>query len=239
MSPKIVLASHHKTGSVFLRKVFEEFAKHVNMSFCFFDKGDKGPKKLDLLRYDIILLRHANIKQIEQIIDLNAKVKVAHAIRNPRAMLISSTLYHKDSTEKWLHVPRPSFQGKTFQEKINTLSIKDALLFQLEHSKNIKDMLELKRYLSKNTSIKSDCFRLEDLSHDKSLLTYQKLLSFLDFEGFDLLKGIEICANNSLWYKKRAHSRTGASEELIPEFDLDVEKKFQKIFSDADKIIAK
>ena len=31
----------------------------------------------------------------EQIIDLNAKVKVAHAIRNPRAMLISSTFIIK------------------------------------------------------------------------------------------------------------------------------------------------
>ena len=100
-------------------------------------------------------------------------------------------------------------------------------------------LLELKNYLSKNANIKSDCFRLEDLSHDKSLLTYQKLLSFLKFEGFDLLKGLEICSNNSLWYKKRAHSRTGASEELIPEFDLDVEKKFEEIFPDVDKIIAK
>ena len=58
----------------------------------------------------------------------------------------------------------------------------------------------------------------------------------MGFDGLDLLKGIEIMAKNSLWLNKNLpHQTLGATTKLIPEFDKDVDKEFEKNIQKSQK----
>ena len=151
-------------------------------------------------------------------------------------MLCSSVLYHKTSDEKWLHVPKKQFEMKTYNEIINSLTIKEALIFELERNSNINEMIEVDEYFRNNPDIPCLTVKLEDLSHDKSLRTYHETLTYMGFDGLDLLKGIEIMAKNSLWLNKDLpHQTLGATTKLIQEFDKDVDKEFEKNIQKSQK----
>ena len=92
-------------------------------------------------------------------------------------MLISSTLYHKKSSENWLVKPNPKYNMKSYQEFLNSKNLKDALLIELQRSGNIRQMIQLEKYFKDKLIHNGISIKLEDLSHDATLKTYFDFLS--------------------------------------------------------------
>ena len=229
---KVVIACHHKSGTVLSRRIFSKISKHLDTGFNSWGKNEKLFKKFSRVGFNV--LTHSSISQLEKLSKLDSELKFVHLIRNPKAMLCSTALYHKTSDEKWLHLPKKQFDGKTYSEIINGLSIKEALKFELERNSNITEMIEVDEFLKANSEIDSYTVKLEDMSHDKTLKTYLELLLYLGFDGFDLLKAMDIMSKNSLWHKKNvSHQTLGATNKLIPEFDKEIDKEFEKKYQKA------
>lgn len=51
----------------------------------------------------------------------------SHMIRDPRDIAVSAYHYHLWTEEKWVHVPREEYSGRTYQEYLNSLDRSDGL----------------------------------------------------------------------------------------------------------------
>ena len=120
--PKIVIATHHKALTVYLRNVFRSFAILNNRSYSF----GAGPK----VDYDadVIFDNHSQL-------DFGMLPEPhfgLHVRRDPRDILVSASFYHQKSKEKWLQEPLDALDGKSYQEHINSLpDFESVLLFEM------------------------------------------------------------------------------------------------------------
>ena len=105
MKQNIVVATHHKTGTVWMSTVFRAIARRLGANYVDF-WGHYG--RLDrvlttpfiLLNHNSIFSRHANQLRRDD-------VRILHLIRDPRDVLISAMHYHKKADEPWLHEKVP------------------------------------------------------------------------------------------------------------------------------------
>jgi hypothetical protein len=153
----ILIGTHHKTGTVWMRDLFSKIAELLEVPFL--RLGPHEEVDLARLRRDhrlIILFQdHASFASLP----LLAADRGAHVIRDPRDVLISSANYHSWSHEAWLHEARKSLRGRTYQQSISELDFHDSIRFEMQRSGGlcIGEMLSLDR---------GDLFadvRLEDL----------------------------------------------------------------------------
>ena len=190
----IILATHHKSGTVLCRRVFGEYgiSKVLKRKFHIIKANQTEFPKLEL--GDIVHLTHASIDQISKIKELVTNVKIVHFVRQPRHMLCSSLQYAKTSNEKWLHIIRKEYGEKTLQEFLCSLSNKEGLIYLINNrSPNVRNMMEIQ--------IKCNPYfvKLEELSWDTSLRVYYDLLRFLNIEGEELLAGLRLFCKHALW----------------------------------------
>jgi hypothetical protein len=218
----IVLATHHKSGTVLCRRVFggNGISKILKREFHIIKANQMEFPQLKL--GDFVHLTHASMDQILKIKELVTDVKIIHFVRQPRHMLCSSLQYAKKSSEKWLHIKRKEHSGKTLQEFLCSLSNKEGLIYLINNrSPNLRNMMEIQ--------IKCNPYfvKLEELSWDTSLRVYYDLLRFLNIEGDELLMGLRIFCKHALWNTGISEHSTGGVQKLLPSyFDLDVENEF-------------
>ena len=221
-----IVATHHKTGTSYTEKVFAEISNLLAKRLITF-----GPTNFDsnkIKKNDIILFSHGKYHEIEEINKKFSEIKIIHFIRDPVKLICSATSYHLSGKEDWLHDKSSKFDGQTYFEKINSLTFKNALKFEMENASywNIKAMLELEK--------KIDTFpvNLADISHDKSLKTYFNLFSYLGLNGQELFDSIGISIKHALWNLKElpSHSTSGVSEDIPVEFDNELNLELKKMF---------
>lgn len=124
-SPTILVGTHHKVLTVFMRNVFNGFAKITNRSISF-GSGDT----LDYSA-DIILDSHTNFDFSR----ISSEYVGLHIRRNPRDLVVSASFYHKISDEPWLHIPQDKYGKKTYQQHINAMgSMEEIFLFELDNA---------------------------------------------------------------------------------------------------------
>ena len=94
MERRIIVCTHHKTGTVLMRHFCETVSRISRISFLNSERDHipaDGPV--------IVLAKHSNLSTKE----LEDFTHGVHLSRNPRELLISSYLYHLRSNEDWLH----------------------------------------------------------------------------------------------------------------------------------------
>jgi hypothetical protein len=178
MKYNVVVATHHKTGTVWMDGVFKTIADDVGAQYVDF-RSEYGrlEQKLQepfvLFNYDSDFRDYAHILERED-------VRVLHLIRDPRDVLISAMHYHKKSTESWLHTPVPGYNNVTYQRRLKALPTKlEQYVFEMEHSTagTLRGMLGWQYG-------RANCFeaRYESLRQDADLSYWTRIADFLGFD---------------------------------------------------------
>jgi hypothetical protein len=178
MKYNAVVATHHKTGTVWMDGVFKTIADDVGAQYVDF-RSEYGrlEQKLQepfvLFNYDSDFRDYAHILERED-------VRVLHLIRDPRDVLISAMHYHKKSTESWLHTPVPGYNNVTYQRRLKALPTKlEQYVFEMEHSTagTLRGMLGWQYG-------RANCFeaRYESLRRDTDLSYWTRIADFLGFD---------------------------------------------------------
>jgi len=178
MKFNVVVATHHKTGTVWMSAVFSAIAKELGASYIDFwsHYGRLDP----LLRTPFILFNYDSTFRQHSGVLARDDVRILHLIRDPRDVLISAMHYHKTADEAWLHKTVPGCNDIPYQRKLNSFATPfEQYLFELENasSSTIEDMLDW-RY------DRANCLeiRYEDLRLDRSMVLWSQILTFAQWK---------------------------------------------------------
>jgi len=102
----IIICTHHKAGSAFNVKLFENISQEFNKSLWtkFYDPVHPTGE------WEICLHQHSRVLEILP----GMNFKGWHCIRNPKALIFSAALYHEKCNEPWVDVPLYGFSSNTF-----------------------------------------------------------------------------------------------------------------------------
>ena len=133
MKHNIVVATHHKTGTVWMSTVFKAIANDIDAEYV--DFWSRDGQVADALKAPFILFNyHSDFRGHSDILS-REDVRILHLIRDPRDVLISAMHYHKKSNETWLHEPVPGYDDVTYQRRLNALATRfEQYVFEMEHS---------------------------------------------------------------------------------------------------------
>src|SRR4051794_29132107 len=103
MKYNLVVATHHKTGTVWMDGVFKTIASDLGAQYA---NVQSARGQLDDLDHGPFILFSCNsdFGDLASLLD-RGNVRVLHLIRDPRDVVISAMHYHKASRESWLHEP--------------------------------------------------------------------------------------------------------------------------------------
>jgi len=150
----MVIATHHKVGTVLMSQVFKRTAALLGWSseVVFGHRLARAPVA------DVTLFGHGTPQQLPE----DSGLRAIHLVRDPREVLISGYLYHLHTGEQWcVEVPPSippdsvvfplvpycqedrnrawkveylaSLRGRSYQENLRSLDTTSGLLFELEH----------------------------------------------------------------------------------------------------------
>ena len=224
LSNKILIGTHHKTGSVWLSSIFQNICHYHSLTF-YAGKQDSLPAQ-----FDVFFQNHS----VFDLDSIGVPFRGIHIIRDPRDVIISGCFYHQKSEEEWLHRPRKDLQGFTYQQKINSYrSIDDQILFEMENvgRETIFNMLNWDYTRSSFYELK-----YEDLIEDIDLILFHKIFSFLGFPGSVIPNLLAIAYNKSLFsglHSKSVHIRSGKTNQWKEYFKPNHKDRFLGLFGDA------
>ncbi|MDT9339973.1 sulfotransferase domain-containing protein [Trichodesmium erythraeum 21-75] len=223
LNNKVLIGTHHKTGSVWMRKIFFRIAKQLDLIFY---AGSQD--SLSKNNFDIFFQDHSRFK-----LDLLPAYRGLHLIRDPRDIIISGCFYHQKAEEKWLHSKKKKFGGLTYQEKINSYSsIDEQIFFEMENTAaiTINDIREWDYNNSNFLEIK-----YENLIEDNNLALFYQIFAFLGFPEKLIPSLLEIAHKNSIFsgqVKKSIHVRSGKKNQWEEFFKEQHKKRFLELFGD-------
>ncbi len=226
MKCNVVVATHHKTGTVWMDGVFKAIADDVGAQYVDFrseygrlDKVLREP--FILFNYDSDFRDHAHILDRED-------VRILHLIRDPRDVLISAMHYHKKSAESWLHTPVPGYNNVTYQRRLREMPTKLAqYVFEMEHSTagTLRGMTDWQYG-------RANCFeaRYEALRQDTDLAYWTRIADFLGFDDDERQSCRRHFWQNSLFgglsRLGNKHVRSGDIAQWKREFNRDLAYAF-------------
>jgi len=222
---KILIGTHHKTGTVWLQSIFEEICRQFSLKFHVCSKNTVPDTTSD------VILNHHSRFTPEL---LSLQYRGIHIIRDPRDVIISGCFYHQKSQEKWLYRPLERLQGQTYHDKINSLKTTDEqLLFEMEMIGRVtnNDMV--------NWNYTNPLFyelKYESLIKDTDLVIFRDLISFLGFSDELLSILLEIVRKNSILSSRvynNAHVRSGEIQQWKNYFNPLLKQRFLELFGDS------
>ncbi len=233
MEYNVVVATHHKTGTVWMDGVFKAIALDLGVQYVDFRSqyeclGEALNKPFILLNCD------SNFREYSDILKRD-DVRILHLVRDPRDVLISAMHYHQKSRESWLHEPIPGYDNVTYQRQLKALPTKfDRYIFEMEHSTagTLRDVLSWQYD-------RANCFeaRYEDLRQDVHLTYWRKIGAFLGFDETEQEISCRRFWQNSLFgglsRLGNKHVRSGDVAQWKREFTKDLGCAFLERFPDA------
>lgn len=221
---KILVGSHHKTGTVWMRKVFSCVCERLGLHF-FAGKQENLPGD-----FHVFMQNHSRFLPGE----IPDSVRGMHIIRDPRDRIVSGMYYHQKSKESWLHKPMKKLGGATYQEMINSFgTMEEQLMFEMEHSGRwgIEEMLSWDY-----TDVRFMNVKYEELIIDHDLRKFHEIFTFLGFPGSSIPVCLDCAYKNSLFsgnIENSVHVRSGKSSQWKTHFNSDHKQRFTELFGDA------
>src|SRR5579862_798041 len=172
-----IIATYHKSGTLWMEETFGDICKRRNIRFSNIE-ADESINAENCASPIVVAFPHSTIDKYKWILD-QKPYSILHLIRDPRDIIISGMHYHRKAGEKWLHVPREQFGGLSYQIKLNSLRTeKERYLFEIG---------------SRTTPIEMAawdygrpyCYEVkyEDLICDRDLSLFTKIAIHLGFSG--------------------------------------------------------
>lgn len=220
---RILVGTHHKTGTAWLGRIFENIAGTFGLKFVKHTREQPCP----VGKWDIFQNSHSAFD-----FPRLGSFRGLHMIRDPRDQVISATFYHQKSVEPWLHVKKPVYGGLTYQEKINSFSsFDDQLLFEMENSA-YHNIMSMKEFDYSDTRFVTG--RYEELITDYDLKRFERIFEFLGFRGIAMGWCLLAAYRNSLFSGavNSKHVRSGKSRQWPEYFKPIHRQRFEELFGD-------
>lgn len=196
----LCIGTHHKTGTIWMRKVFRLIANTQDIPFmqCYRarrleDAAKTGPQ--------IIVNWSSGFPQKLMNMD---HARFIHIIRDPRDVLLSGMRYHRIAplgNEKFLREERPEWGDKNYQDHLNALPDDHTrLLFEMEHKhdKTVKEMLNWP-YATFAANGRAADIKYEDLIDDTDCALFRSILERFDIENLDIDAAVQSYWEKSLF----------------------------------------
>lgn len=121
----IVHGAHHKAGTVWFHRVLSTVANEYGLRLFKGEQEDLPPG------IDVFFQEQSKISR-----ELLPPFRGSHLIRDPRDLVVSGYFYHLWTSEPWVHVPRPDFDGLTYQEYLRSLDQVRAIDAEIDRTIN-------------------------------------------------------------------------------------------------------
>jgi hypothetical protein len=230
MNHKILIGTHHKTGTVWMLNIFVNICKHYSLRFI------NGRRKGDFKTFDNSVDVFFQYNSRFNLYALSSDFRGLHIIRDPRDVIISGCYYHQISEEEWLKIPREEFDGLSYQEKINSYSnYEDQLLFEMKSIADGKIITNINEMLCWDyNNPKFFEVRYEDLIRDVDMTLFKEIFLFLGFKKDQIKNLLDIAYDLSLFSgkKKNNHIRSGKPEQWKEHFTKRCKEEFFRLFGD-------
>lgn len=118
----IVHYCHHKVGTVWFVQVLKHMSRVTGVPFVRMTRHGWSAS----LSSNFYLDSHSQNRPSP-----TDTVRGSHMVRDPRDIVVSGYRYHLWSSEKWLHLPKPKWGGKTYQERLNELPLEEGLAMEI------------------------------------------------------------------------------------------------------------
>jgi hypothetical protein len=179
MRYNIVVATHHKTGTVWMDGVFKAIAGDLGAQYINFREDERRLQER-LRRPFVLFCYDSDFGDHAPVLD-RTDVKIVHLIRDPRDVVISAMHYHKASRESWLHEPIPGHDNLTYQRALQQLPTRfGQYIFEMENSSasTLRDMAAWHYG-------RANCFeaRYEDLRQDSTFAYWRRITAFLGLDA--------------------------------------------------------
>lgn len=162
---KLVACSHHKAGSNFTIKLFQNIARLFNRKLWMAFYHPTPPPT----GWDICVHQHARVEDIIQ----KDNFMGWHCVRHPKSLIYSAALYHQKSTEPWLDIPLKAFSSQTYW------AITNGLYYNTIKDKQIDTPQKVRILSGDYTHQAPDRFLQWPANFNMNGLTYREFLSRL------------------------------------------------------------
>lgn len=160
----ILVGTHHKTGTVLLQHLLKDSCKILGWVCSFNDVPRKcnGPEMAKAAGLDLCMQQHG----VRFKLATGAPNRFVHAIRDPLEVVLSGYSYHLKTTERWALRSDKRYNGSSYREHLNSLSLEDGLRAEVKHA--MRDALKTMPRLANRTGGKPCTLtvRLEDFERD-------------------------------------------------------------------------
>lgn len=226
-----IVATHHKTGTVWMSSTFQRICKVRKIRFCRIDRSEPV-ENMDYSVPTVFFSFHSNFDGFPEL--QSNKYPVFHLIRDPRDVLISGMYYHRKAKEKWLFDSKIEFGTMGYQEKLNSFATeRDRLQFELDNSTTKTTSAMLRWNYSQSRSF--EC-KYENLIQDSEGELFAKACIHLGFGPRELVRCKGGFLRNSIFAKKPrlkgkiTHVRSGHAQQWRSVFDKTLAKSFEERF---------
>ncbi|MBL4697368.1 MAG: hypothetical protein JKX70_00900 [Phycisphaerales bacterium] len=226
-APHIFIATHHKSGTVWMITTFRRIAKANGLEFVHLNTGESGwdirPDKLEYFEQQrafaesksdlpaIFVDYHSAIPDLTNCKASRGAAGI-HIIRDPRDMLLSAVRYHLVSDEPWLHQPSKSFAGQTYQQKLIAISnLEDQVQFEIDNHMG-QAILEMHAFDDQEIF---KAVKYEDMIVDRNMTLFHEILIHLGFHGRETIRGLNAFWESSIFGDRSEHDKQTAAGHVF------------------------
>lgn len=244
MKHHVYVGTYHKTGTVWMQKVFRAMARRLdvltfkNISQSILPWKDEA-ELVGIMSETIAGAEAAGGKAV--FFQSHSKLpsegfeelRGFRVVRDPRDLILSAARYHVRAAEPWLHRPNARFDGKTYSEAINACAtFEDQVRFEMDNAggRIIRNMAAFPRPEA------IVAVKYEDLIVDEETECFGGLLEAAGFDPREVKAGRKAFWAQSLFggmkEKRPKHVTNGAAEQWRTQFPDTLIDPFHDEFGD-------